>query len=87
MNSVGFKFNVGRSAGLIRNMKGGKIAKSNEGLTKMRGLLEKKFPVSDTADGFEIPGLLEVKTGPTGVVIVRPDRYDKANDPALRVRK
>ena len=83
---VGFKFNAKRSAGLIRNTKGGKIMKSNENIAKMRDALAKKFDVKDTNDGFEIPGLLEVKTGPTGVVIVRPDRYDKANDPALRVR-
>ncbi|WOL24435.1 hypothetical protein fHeYen902_089c [Yersinia phage fHe-Yen9-02] len=87
LNSVGFKFNVGRDAGLIRNLKGGKIAKSNEGLAKMREKLAKKFTVVDTAKGFEVPGLLEIKTGPTGVVIVRPDRYDKSKDPAIRVRK
>lgn len=83
---VGFKFNAKRSAGLIRNTKGGKVMKSNENIAKMRDALAKKFDVKDTDDGFEIPGLLEVKTGPTGVVIVRPDRYVKANDPALRVR-
>jgi len=83
---VGFKFNASRSAGLIRNVKGGKIMKSNENIAKMRDALAKKFDVKDTNNGFEIPGLLQVKTGPTGVVIVRPDRYDKANDPALRVR-
>lgn len=86
LNKIGFKFNVGRDAGLVRNLKGGKIAKSNEGIAEMRDALAKKFDVQDTAKGFEIPGLLEVKTGPTGVVIVRPDRYDKANDPALRVK-
>ncbi|QQO90341.1 hypothetical protein pEaSNUABM5_00199 [Erwinia phage pEa_SNUABM_5] len=83
---VGFKFNAKRSAGLIRNAKGGKVMKSNDNIAKMRDALAKKFDVQDTDDGFEIPGLLEVKTGPTGVVIVRPDRYVKENDPAVRVR-
>lgn len=86
LQKLGFKFNTNRSAGLIRNLKGGKIAQSNEGIAKMRDALAKKFNVKDTAKGFEIPGLLEVKTGPTGVVIVRPDRYDKSNDPAVRVK-